>query len=73
IKDEGGGKPGIILPEFRPTGDAFTGDIQMPVLPLKSALQRTRAAQQRGAGPRGCGNEGADLLHNEVYDGDGDE
>ncbi|CAM9325405.1 unnamed protein product, partial [Ectocarpus sp. 12 AP-2014] len=73
MKDEGGGKPGIILPEFRPTGDVFTGDIQMPVLPLKSALQRTRAAQQRGAGPGGGGNEGAGLLHNETYDGDGDE
>lgn len=33
------------------SGDALAGDIQMPVLPLKSALQRTRAAQQRAAGP----------------------
>lgn len=37
-------------------GDAFAGDIQMPVLPLKSALQRTRAAQQRAVGP-GAENE----------------
>ena len=37
---------------FIVSGDAFAGDIKMPMLPLKSTLQKTRVAQRHTAAVR---------------------